>query len=205
MDDEVKNENALGPAERIKIQLQYIDHFFGNEQDEKLQSEQRIKYFLTLAAGIIALLSIINHDSNNNISYGIFAVFLSFLFLLGLFIFASIIWSDRNIKRYRELWTEVQKTVKSIDPSLEAIEKRSGEMGDEGIVFPFNKFNGTLTQIIWFTEGSLVFALTFTLGKILCFKATLIIILSIFVTIVVCALLLWWASYIKKGITKKNQ
>ena len=102
------SESKITPADSIKLHLHYLDHFLRVEQNEEAQSEQRIKFFLTFITGTIAIISIffnsVNNNLINNVSYfEILVVFLSFAFLLGLFVFARVIWSDRKIKQHRKL------------------------------------------------------------------------------------------------------
>ena len=87
---------------------------------------------------------------------------------------------------------------------MQNYDKRFREMDNNRILPFFRIFSGTLTQIMWFTEGFLMFALTFILARIFHFDITLTIILLIFVPIIILILLAWWAFYIKKGIVKET-
>lgn len=196
-----QNDSKIDSSESVKIHLHYLDHFFRIEQNEELQSEQKIKFFLALATGIMALLSGLMYEE---ISFIILAVFLFVLFLLGLFIFASVIWSDRKIKQHRQLWTISYEAIKTIDPSVVRYRERLNEMDDQKIFSLLRKSKGTLTQIMWFIEGVLFAALMFALGIILDLQLTDRIILSIIPVIFVLIVLRFWAKYIKKGITKNG-
>jgi hypothetical protein len=199
-------KNELKPNEIVNLHLHYLDHFFRVEQNEGIQSEQRIKFFLTLTAGVIALLSAFSkfNPSAEKESLIILAVFLLFSFLLGLFVFASIIWSDRKIKQHRKLWNESYEVIKNIDPSVVRYKKVLKEMDDKRICKPLQICKGTLTQIIWFVEGILVLFSVFVLGITTNSKLVSNIILSSVITSIVLLLLWWWASYVKKGIEKNK-
>ena len=205
MTPDKQNNSKIDPSERVKIHLHYLDHFFRIEQNEELQSEQRIKFFLVLAAGIIAILSMfIKLNFITKDSLIILAVILFVLFLLGLFVFARVIWSDRKIKQMRQLWTISTEEIKIIDPSVVRYRERLDEMDDQKIIWPLRIFKGTLTQIMWFVEGVLIAALMFFLGIILDCQLACRIILSFITTVLVLIVLSYWANYIKKGITKNE-
>lgn len=205
MTPDKQNDSKIDSSERVKIHLHYLDHFFRIEQNEELQSEQRIKFFLVLAAGIIAILSMfIKLNIITKDLLIILAVILFVLFLLGLFVFARVIWSDRKIKQMRQLWTISTEEIKTIDPSVVRYRERLDEMDDKRIIWPLRIFKGTLTQIMWFVEGILVASLMFFLGIILDCQLTCRIILSFITTVLVLIVLLYWANYIKKGITKNE-
>lgn len=205
MSPEEQNGSKIHSSESVKIHLHYLDHFFRVEQNEELQSEQRIKFFLTLTTGIIAFLVVLfKFNINDDIPFKIIAVFLLVLFLLGLFVFARVIWSDRKIKQQRQLWSISYEAIKIIDPSVVRYKERQNEMDDQKIFSPLRKFKGTLTQIVWFIEGILIASFMFVLGIILDYQLTSRIILTC-ITLVCVLIVLWrWAKYIKKGISKNE-
>jgi hypothetical protein len=200
-----QKDSKLGPSESVKIHLHYLDHFFRIEQNEELQSEQRIKFFLSLATGSIAIFSVLNKPSlQDDNSLKAFSALLFFLFLIGLFVFARVIWSDRKIKQHRELWTVSYDVIKAVDPSIARYRKRMDEMDDQNKFLTFRIFKGTLTQIIWFTEGVLIALFMFVLGTIQQCQPSCRIMLSLITGAVVLLLLFFWARYIKKGITSAS-
>lgn len=199
------SESKITPADSIKLHLHYLDHFLRVEQNEEAQSEQRIKFFLTFITGTIAIISIffnsVNNNLINNVSYfEILVVFLSFAFLLGLFVFARVIWSDRKIKQHRKLWDESYNVIKDIDPSVICYQNKLQKINDNKIWKPLRIFKGTLIQIIWFTEGFILALLLFVLS--IMFQCQLIcrIFLITVPTAFILLLLRLWASYIKQGV-----
>jgi len=205
MNLEEHTNSKLAPSESVEIHLHYLDHFFRIEQNEELQSEQRIKFFLALATGIIALLSVLKPiNANDRISLEILAVFLFVLFLIGLFVFANVIWSNRKIRQHRELWAISYEMIKNIDPSVVRYKERQEEMSNQNICLPFRIFKGTLTQIMWIIEGILIAVFIFVLGTLIdCQLVCKIIIALITFTFVLIGLHLW-AQYIKQGIRKEK-
>ena len=197
-----QNDRKISPSERVKIHLHYQDYFFRIEQNEEFQSERIIKFFLALATGIIAFFTIMMRNNiSKEILYWILAVFIIVLFVLGLFVFARVIWSDRKIKQMRQLRTVSYEAIKTFDPSVALYRKRLKEMNDSRIWWLLRMSKGTLTQLMWFIEGVLIAAFMFVLGIILDFHLTSRIILS-FITTVFVLIVLWsWAKYIKKDIT----
>lgn len=193
-----KKQVKLESSESVKIHLHYLDHFFRVEQNEELQSEQRIKFFLSLTTIIIAFLSLYKNDS-----LVILAFFLFVLFILGLLVFARVIWSDRKIKKHQELWRISYEAIKNIDPSVVLYDKRLEEMNDEKILLPFRIIKGTLTQIMWFAEGILVGAFMFVVGTIINLKLSYKLMLSGLTTIFILSVLGIWIVIIKRGISKK--
>jgi len=202
MNSKEHDHSKIEQSESVKIHLHYLDHFFRIEQNEELQSEQRIKFFLALATGIIALLSVLKPiSSNDKISLEILAIFLFVLFLLGLFVFANVIWSNRKIRQHRELWAISYEVIKNIDPSVVRYKERLEKMDDENIILLFRIFKGTMTQIMWIIEGLLIAAFTFVLGSIINCQLVCRILMTLITLTFVLIILLCWARYIKKGIT----
>jgi hypothetical protein len=199
------NESKITSADSIKLHLHYLDHFLRVEQNEETQSEQIIKFFLAFITGTIAIISIFNNSDSNGLFnnenyYVVLVVFLSFAFLLELFVFARVIWSDRKIKQHRKLWDESYNAIKDIDQSVIGYQIKLKQMNDNNICKPLRMFKGTLTQIIWFTE-SFIFALLLVVLSTM-FQCQLIcrILLIIIPTACVLLLLKLWASYIKQGV-----
>ena len=78
-------------------------------------------------------------------------------------------------------------------------------MDDKRIYKPLRICKGTLTQIIWFVEGTILFFSVFVLGITTNSRLIPNIILSSIIAGIVLLLLWRWASYIKKGIENNNK
>lgn len=205
MNTDKQNDSKNRSSERVKIHLFYLDFFFRIEQNEEIQSEKRIKFFLVLVTGIIAILAmLIKFNIDNEILFKILAIFLSVLFLFGLLVFASVIWSDRKIKQHRQLWTISTEVIKTIDPSVVIYEERLKEMDDNRIYSKIQKIKGTQTQIMLFIEVILFEASMFVLGIIFNPQLTYRILLLIIPVVFVYIVLRSWAHYIKEGIEKNK-
>lgn len=206
MNTDKQNDRKISPSERVKIHLNYQDHFFRIEQNEELQSERIIKFFLALTTGIIVIFTILMRNNiSKEILYWILAVFIIVLFVLGLFVFARVIWSDRKIKQMRQLRAVSYEAIKTFDPSVAPYRERLKEMNDSRIWWLLRMSKGTLTQIMWLIEGILIEALMFVLVIILELQLTDRIILLIIPVGFVLTVLYCWAEYIKQGIDEKNE
>jgi len=195
----------ITPSDSIQIHLHYLDHFMRVEENEELQSERRVKFFLALAIGTISLISVLSEyklDDKKLLIVLLVAIIL--LSLLGSFVLASVIWSDRKIKQHRELWDLSYNNIKSIDPSVECYYSRLYQMDDSRILSPLGNFKGTLTQIIIFTESLLNAGIVIILSIYLKCELLNSIIVSIIIFFLSLFTLIAYAFYIKSGIKLKK-
>jgi len=205
MDKDKQNTEGLSNTDRVKIHLHYLDHFIRVEQNEELQSEKIIKFFVGLFTGIIAILTLVvkleifSHFLNEILFTSLFI-----LFLFGLLVYLRVIWSDRIIKKHRTLWRVSFEEIKNMEPFLENYDKKMETMKDEKFCLLFRAFKGTLPQIIIFIDSLIAFLLVCVVSNMLNCSLICTIIISFLAFVFVFIMLLWWFRHLKSDLVEKK-
>lgn len=199
----------LSNTDRVNIHLHYLDHFLRVEQNEELQSEKIIKFFIGLVTAISAIFTFFLQSpiyiSDVKVEqHCILIIGLSLLFIFGVIVFARVIWSDRKIKKHQELWTISYEQIKKIEPSIQCYRDKLDTMDDYKFRYLFRAIKGTLPQVLLVIE-SLFFALIiFLLSKCFNYPEFSRYFLSCLAFCFMGVLLLWWYGHLKSDLDTKE-
>jgi protein-S-isoprenylcysteine O-methyltransferase Ste14 len=203
------NNEGLSNADRVKIHLHYLDHFFRVEQNEELQSEKIIKFFIGLVTVISAIFTFFLKSPINNSDvkvelHCILIIGLSLLFIFGVIVFARVIWSDRKIKKHQELWTISYEQIKKIEHSIQCYRDKLDIMDDYKFKYPFRAIKGTLPQIMMIIDSIIAFLLMYVISSMLNCSIICSLLIS-FPTSVLVFIMFWgWYQHLKSDLVKKE-
>jgi hypothetical protein len=190
----------LTPFESAQIHLHFFDLHRKVKDSEEHQSEQRIRFFLTLTTGTVALIAVLQReDFFKNNSYLIILASLSILLLYGLLTFARIIWRNRSIDIHDKLMSSSGIMLQKIDPStcLYGILTKKMDTEINSIV---QRLKGTYAQFIYLAEGLLAAGIVLTIGihkNIVSYKY---IVWAVYVFLSIPSLLFVWSQYVRSGV-----
>jgi hypothetical protein len=190
---------TLSIFEKSQIYAQYRDYFVRSKEIEERQSEQRIRFFLTLVTGIAAFLGILLRENLSLHNLLVISMASSIiLFLFGIFTFTRIIWSvsiiDGDIKSISAMNNLINKFDPSIMQSFKDIDVR-----ETVNIIVFKHIKGTYAQYMYLTDGLLGAGIVFIYGAVkpLPFSYTVIIAIEIF--ILVFFVLFMWSLIVRRG------
>ena len=194
--------------EKLNFHREFRDSFIHSKENEIRQSEQRIRFFLALVTGTLAVLGIIfnNESLSTNITL-IAEITLPILFFYGILTFSQIIWSSHVITNIDTTIGILNRLIKDLDNNLK--EKIDSALRYEAhIIIILKHIKGTFAQYMYLTEGLLVAGFVFLIG----FDQnsdtnSKLIISSIAVRalLITVALLYIWSNRVKNGVSRKKQ
>jgi len=191
-------KSKISPSESAKIHMHFLDMHTNNIESEERQSEQRIKFFLTLTTGTIALIAIFRREGFfPNDLFWITLASLCTLFIYGLLTFARIIWRNRNIDRLNKLKSVSGELLEKLDPSVNEYAKCLSKMEGESKTSPYD-IKGTFAQFMYFTEGLLAAGIILTIGIHCNWGLLKNIIMTIYVLLTIPVILFKWSQKIRK-------
>ena len=194
--------------EKLNFYREFRDSYLHMKENEVRQSEQRIRFYLALVTGTLAVLGIIfNNESLSPNIKEIALIALPILFVYGLLTFSQIIWSSHVIKNIDITIGTLNRLIKDLDNKLK--EKIDSALRYEAhIIIILKHIKGTFAQYMYLTEGLLVAGFIFLIG----FDQnsdtnSKLIISSIAVRafLITVALLYIWGNRVKNGISRKKQ
>ena len=144
--------------EKSQIYLRFIDLQTRSKENEELQSEHRIRFFLTLVTAVIGLSTFIYRDGIITTKYPWLAPSVLFiLFLYGLLTLSRVIWRSRTIDH-------LNRSIKALHISIEQLDLSISNTLRAGIRdYPrkgwiFEHLNGSFAQFTYATEMLLIWA-----------------------------------------------
>ena len=147
--------------EKAQIYLRFIDLQTRSKENEELQSEQRIKFFLTLVTTTVGLMAVIYREGlfNSHVSWFVPSALL-ILFAYGLLTLSRIIWRSRAIDHHDRSLVALHLSIEKLDPSM-AETLRGGIRTYPKRSWLFEKLNGSLAQFTYVTEALLLWGIVF--------------------------------------------
>lgn len=207
MNQKPRKTTSLRPSERAEVYLHYLDLSFRSKEQEERQSEQRIKFFVTLATATVAIIGyFLREKPESGVLLLMTAVSLSILFLFGLITFARIIWRGQTIDQLNGLIKTVSDALKTLHPQFPA--QLTSQRLEEPKNALLKKLKGTLAQYLYLTQGLLIAGLTVTIGVWLGSQAVYIAVIAILLAIFVVFLMFKWSQQIRsaqKALSSENR
>jgi hypothetical protein len=177
-----------------------------SKEVEERQSDQRIRFFLTLSTATVAIIGFFLRDdisTNRESEIGVVS-FIAFtiLFLYGILTFAQIIWNRRAIARYDVIIWNLTKRAEELMPRIHV---HNDYESDNEKLWIVKSLKGTLAQFMYFTEAVLGSASLLMLGIALKWHWCTIICLGSSAFALIIIILLLWSEYVRRGIIEPGK
>jgi hypothetical protein len=206
MEQNNRSKCELTDFEKIQTLLHFRDAHRQFKENEERQSEQRIRFFLTLSTGTVAVIGLFlrgNILSDSTFTFDPTLTFLVALFILfwyGILTFARVIWDRRAVRRHDMIISNVGKAIAKLNPDLIKEINQQDYEDEENKNWLAKKIKGTLSQFMYVTECLLAVGFVITLGIKYDWPVLYIIAISLILPLIVFVFLFKWSEYIKKGI-----
>jgi hypothetical protein len=151
-------------SQRLAVYLHFRDSLLHIKETEDRQSEQRIAFFFTLAALVLALITYSGRDQTPNTLGLTLAISIFALFLFGLLTLARVVWRSRNVDGLEHTIENICKAIEALDPQVKETLKPRDENRVNSLLKPWQ---GTLAQFMYLSEFLLFGGFVYLVGGFL--------------------------------------
>ena len=196
------------PAEKVQALLRLRELIERSKEIEERQSDQRIRFFLTLCTATAAVIGFFLKGDpllQNEFHLKIYAATAFFiLFVYGILTFAQVIWNRRNIEKYNAYIHKLTSTAMRLDSDIKQALQLKDDEADKQKALLARTIKGTLAQFLYVTEALLGLATSLLLADAFNWRpgTTGWIVFLTFVFIVIGLVL--WSEYVRRGIAKST-
>ncbi len=198
INEQKTNTKELTNFERAQVLLHLLDENLKRKASEEQQSEQRLRFFLTITTAIGGMFAILYQKDCSffeNHSY-VTLLLLAIVFSYGLLTFSRIIWRNHEMVQLDSVISFQHKAIDNLDEGFRELQQLY-KWDRRKRCYLIQHLNGSFTQFLYVTEGLLagafVYVLSLTLGFWPWLVWTLTCIIPIFVVLSLCL----WANDVR--------
>jgi hypothetical protein len=152
--------------EESQIYLRRLESVIRSKETEEHQSEQRIRFFLSLITGIAAFIGILLREKINSDNILLISIISSsILFLFGILTFSRIIWSVSIIDDLQKGIAALDKLIFKLNPSIKQSLIKEGIRGSINLKL-LSHLKGTYAQYMYLIQCLLCAGIIFLFGAL---------------------------------------